>query len=484
MTTIDEPTHQAGCPGFLISATHSGAGKTTVTTLLLRALRQRGLEVQAFKIGPDFIDTAHHSAICGRPSINLDLWMMGEDGIRRSHRRRIEGAEFFVIEAMGGLYDGADGGEEGSAAHVAKLLGVPVIAILDAWGMTRTAAAMLQGLIDFDPELEIAGCVFNRVGSERHAQMIDEALPAELRRKVVGYVPRRSELEIAERHLGLTTVQELEGGPERERAQAQLAAALDVDRLLEIGRRAQKDVPQVFDPATAPADAPVDGLRLGIAHDRGFHFYYEENLRLLREAGFELIDVSPISDDRLEDVDALYVGGGYPESFAAELAANDTFAADLRGRVAAGMPVYAECGGYIYLGRSLTGFDGERHRMSGVLPIDFEMNRDHLAIAYVDLSTHTESPLGPAGTQLRGQEFHQSRIVRTDLEPNLYEVTTSDGRTYREGHVQGSVTGSYSHVHLPSNPTVVENFLRAARAHRAARLKRDNEIGENLEPPI
>lgn len=469
--------------GFLISATHSGAGKTTATAVVLQALRRRGLSVQAFKVGPDFIDTAHHTAICGRPSINLDLWMMEEEGVCCSYRRWASEADVSVIEAMGGLYDGVNGSGDGSAAHVAKLLGVPVVVVLDVWGTTRTAAALLKGLIDFDPEVEIAGCIFNRVGSDRHARMIERALPADLQRKVIGYVARRRELEVAERHLGLMTVQEVEStAAVRERALSEVAESLDVDLLLETGRRARRLDSEVSDAVPTSVQALQERPRLAIARDNGFHFYYEENLRLLCEVGFELVDASPILDDRLPDgVDALYMGGGYPESFAAELAANASFAADLHKRVAEGMPVYGECGGYIYLGRSLTGFDGEPHRMSGLFPIDFAMTEDHLAIAYVALCSRVESPLGPRGTKLRGHEFHQSRIVHSDLVPNLHDVTTSDGRTYREGHVLGSVVGSYSHLHLASNPDIAANLLLAAQAHRATRKNTNENTGANCE---
>jgi cobyrinic acid a,c-diamide synthase len=449
---------------MLIAASHSGAGKTTVTAVVLRALRRRGLEVQPFKVGPDFIDGAYHAEATGRPSINLDIWMMGARGVRRSYERWSSDADVSVIEAMGALYDGAGGTERGSAAHVAKLLGVPVIVVLDVWGMTRTTAAILDGLRAFDPALDIAGCVLNRVGGDAHARMIMDALPRRLRRLVIGAIEHRPELAIPERHLGLLTVDENPiADAEREAAHERAARGIDVDRLVRLagGARPARS-PQRVVKTTRPAVA-----RIAVARDEAFSFYYEENLLLLRDAGFELVPFRPTVDPGLPAAtDAVYIGGGYPESFAARLAANTSLAAELRARAEAGMPLYAECGGLMYLGRSLTGFDGVRHEMSGVLPLDVVMDPEHLSIRYVEVRTRAESPLGEPGTTLRGQEFHQSRIVDADIDPTLYDVTTSDGKTSRDGYLLGGVVASYIHLHLASNRTLVTSLVRSAIASR------------------
>jgi cobyrinic acid a,c-diamide synthase len=462
---------------ILISATHSGAGKTTVTGVVMAGLRRRGLSVQPFKIGPDFIDAAHHAEVCGRPSINLDTWLQGEDGVRRSFARWSADADVAVIEAMGGLFDGVDGSGRGSPAELAKLLGVPVVVVLDVWGMTRTAAPILRGLREFDPEVRIAGCVLNRVGSPGHAAMVVDSLPDDVRGLVVGSVGASEDLAIPERHLGIVTVQEL-GASAAARAEARERAGsdLNLDRIVEIaagsgtGPRLARDEPDGPAP-TGPSSPPqAEPLRMAIAEDEAFHFYYEENLDLLRRAGFELVPFRPTADPSLPpDVDIVYIGGGYPESFAAELAANESLAAELRERVTAGLPIYAECGGFIYLGRSLTGFDGETHAMAGVLPLDFTMDREHLSIAYVTATTAAASPLGPAGTTARGQEFHQSRIVSSPSDPtdDLYELTRSDDRRSRVGLGCPNIAASYVHLHLASNPTVATNLARAAHAHRA-----------------
>ncbi|WP_030019565.1 cobyrinate a,c-diamide synthase [Streptomyces monomycini] len=452
-------------PAFVVAATHSSAGKTTVTAILLRLLRERGLRVQAFKIGPDFIDPGYHREITGRPSINLDLWMTGAEGVRRSFDRWSAEADVCVIEAMGGLYDGENGTEKGSAAHIAKLLGLPVVVVMDVWGMTRTSGAVLGGLLAFDPEVRIAACVLNRVGSRTHAEMVLSALPGHLRELVAGWVERSEHLRVDERHLGLTTVEENPtGAAERARAQVASGRSVDVDGLLAATRTALPG------PAGTSADRPARGTgpgmpraRLAVARDAAFCFYYEENLHALEDAGFTLVPFRPTVDPRLpDDTDAVYLGGGYPESFTAELAGNRSLANELRARAGHGMPVYAECGGMMYLARSLTDFDGQRAPMTGILPIDVVMDRQYLSIHYVEVRTQAPSPLGEAGQRARGQEFHQSRITTAEIEPNLYEVTTSTGERRRAGFLLDNVAASYIHLHFSLHPEIPRHFLSAA----------------------
>jgi cobyrinic acid a,c-diamide synthase len=459
---------QGTARALIVSATHSGAGKTTATIALIRGLRERGLRVQPFKLGPDFIDTAYLSEAAGRKAINLDLWMMGEAGVRRSFERWIGDADIAVVEAMGALHDGAGGSREGSAAQLAELLELPVVLVLEVAGMTRTAAAVLEGMIEFDPVVEVAGVILNRIGSARHAEMVAESLPPGRRSLILGSISRQAELEIPERHLGLLTAEENDATRSaRDAALSRAGAGLDLDRVVGIAR----PVPRLEN--SASPDHPshrAPQARLAIARDRAFCFYYEENLRLMSEAGFEPVPFSPTADRALpRDVDAVYLGGGYPESFAAELAANRSLAAELRERTAAGMPLYAECGGLLYLARSLTGFDGSRHEMSGVLPLDVVMDREYLAIDYVTVRTTAPSPLGPAGTTARGQEFHQSRIAEAEIDADLYEITTSDGQRRRGGFRQGNVIASYAHLHLGSAPAIAASF--AAKASSSARAR-------------
>lgn len=450
-------------PAVLISATHSGAGKTTVTRAVLAALRRRGLVVQPFKVGPDFIDPMYHSTIVGRPSINLDLWMMGEAGVRASFARWSADADVAVIEGMGALFDGADGGDEASAAHLARVLDVPVVVVVDVWGMTRTAAALIDGLRGFDPRMRTAGFVLNRVGSEPHEVMLRHGLGSERWATVVAALRADPGLEVAERHLGLVTTHENPGFDDHA-ALERAAARVDVDRLVD---RLDGRVPGPHGlGASAPPPSGPRGrprVRLAVARDAAFCFYYEETLRALADRGVELAEFSPVAGDGLPaGAGAVYLGGGYPESFADALAANSRLRADLRAAAAGGVPVYGECGGFMYLARSLRTFDGATHEMSGVLPVDVAMDRRRLAIRYVEVTTRHDTLLGPAGTVARGHEFHCSHVEAADLEPDLFDGRTSDGDTFVDGYRSGSVVAGYTHLHLASAGEVLDNVVAAA----------------------
>ncbi|HHV94329.1 MAG TPA: cobyrinate a,c-diamide synthase [Firmicutes bacterium] len=454
-------------PSVIISATHSGAGKTTVTRALLAALKARGLSVQPFKIGPDFIDPMYHSAIVGRPSINLDLWMMGEDGIREVFYRRTQGVDVAVIEGMGALFDGANGTGEGSAAHIAAILGVPVAVVIDVYGMTRTTAAIIDGIDSFDPNVEIAGFILNRcgrLGSTVHADLIRKAVGEGRWNRVLSVLCDDPALGVAERHLGLVTpYEDCAGG--NSTGLDLVAKQLDVDKIF--GRPLK--------PSTSPKEQCIEhpsqsqGLRLAVARDAAFCFYYEENLAALRAAGFEIIEFSPVAGDTLPPgTDAVYLGGGYPESFARELANNINLAEQLRRAAELGMPIYGEGGGLIYLGRSLTGFDGKTYPMSGILPIDFAMDPTYLRIHYLELTTRRDSLLGPTGTVIRGQEFHQSRVINSDLSPDFYSAIASDGRELLDGYQYKSVVASHAHIYLNSSPGAADSFVEAARRFRCS----------------
>lgn len=454
----------AGGPAaVVVSATHSGAGKTTITRALLWALQERGLVVQAFKIGPDFIDPMYHRALTGRASINLDLWMMGEDGLREAFQRWSAGADVVVIEAMGALFDGADGGQVGSAAHVAAILDVPVVVVVDVWGMTRTAGAVMDGMDGFDPRVEIGGFILNRVGSRTHRELIERGVGESRWRRVAATVEADPALEVPERHLGLLTP--YENGADVAGSVARAGKQIDVDRVfggLPATKRVRSTGPERRDRRTPRA-------RLAIARDAAFCFYYEENLDALVRAGFELAEFSPIAGEALPaSCDAVYFGGGYPESFATELAANRRLASQLRDAAERGMPIYAECGGLIWLGRTLRTQDGVEYPMSGVLPIGITMDPRHLAIRYVELTTRADSLLGKRGTVLRGQEFHQSRITATSIPADFYAVRTSDGQQLRAGYQHRRVVASYMHAYFAGqDSTVADHFVDTASRWRA-----------------
>lgn len=451
-------------PAIIISATHSGAGKTAVTRALLAALKERGLTVQPFKIGPDFIDPMYHSAIVGRPSLNLDFWLMGEAGIRDVFSRWSQDADVAVIEGMGALFDGANGTGEGSAAHIAAILGIPVVVVIDVYGMTRTTAAIMDGIDSFDPGVNIAGFILNRcgrMGSEVHKNLIKDALGEKRWNRVLSIVSDYPELQVAERHLGLITPHENPSSRDANSDLKQVAKQLNIEKIF--GAPLKAKMPKLrAKPTIRPRRA-----RLAVARDSAFCFYYEENLVALKEAGFEIVEFSPIKGDTLPpDTDAVYFGGGYPESFACELTNNVNLAEQLRRAVKLGMPIYGECGGLIYLGRSLTGFDGKTYSMSGVLPVDFVMDSTYLQIRYIELTTRRDSLLGPAGTVIRGQEFHQSQIANSGLSPTLYTAKTSDGREYTDGYQYCNVVASYAHIYFNSCLVAAYSFVHAAKSFR------------------
>jgi len=461
--------HNDQIPAVIISATHSGAGKTTVTRALLAALNAKGLTVQPFKIGPDFIDPMYHSAIVGRPSVNLDYWMMGEAGIRDVFSRWSQNADVAVIEGMGALFDGANGTGEGSAAHIAAILNIPVIVVIDVYGMTRTTAAIMDGINSFDRNVKIAGFILNRcgyTGSAVHMNLIKDAIGPKRWNRVLSVVNNSPALEVAERHLGLITPYENSASSDNI-GLYHVAKQIDVNRIFGLSLKAKAT--SKFQPAK-PSICP-GSARLAIARDAAFCFYYEENLAALREAGFEIVEFSPIRGDTLPPgTDAVYFGGGYPESFARELEDNVNLAEQLRCAAKLGMPVYGECGGLIYLGRSLTGFDGRTYSMSGILPVDFVIDSAYLQIRYIELTTRSDSLLGPAGTVIRGQEFHQSRVASSEISSDFYTAKTSDGREYIDGYQYQNVVASYSHIYFYSCAGAASSFVNAALNFQGIRM--------------
>jgi cobyrinic acid a,c-diamide synthase len=441
--------------GFIVSGTHSGAGKTTASFAIMAALAERGFVVQPFKIGPDFIDPEYHSLATGRASVNLDLWMMGPDEIRASLGRYRRGADVAILEGMGALHDGENGEGRGSAAWFAHHLDLPVLLVLDIWGMTRSTAAVIRGFEDFDPRVRIAGFLLNRAGSPRHFEMVSDALPEDVRGRVIGYLPAAGELAVSERHLGLITVAENpRAGALRDVVLARALKTLDLERLVTLFGIAKGALP-----APAPA-TPHPRVRLGVARDRAFCFYYLENLRRLEEAGAELVPFSPIEDSALPPgIGGLYLGGGYPESFAEPLSANQSMLRQIRDFAARGAPIYAECGGLMYLSETLTGLDGRCHAMASLLPLEVAMDPSHLAIRYVEIETTGNTVLGGPGTRARGHEFHQSRLVGSGSGGDGYTVRDSYGAVSCEGFAAGNVLGSYIHLHFASNPGIPRYFV-------------------------
>jgi cobyrinic acid a,c-diamide synthase len=439
-------------PRIVIAGTSSGAGKTSVTSGLIGALTRRGVHVQAFKIGPDYIDPSYHTIASGRPGRNLDAFLSGPELIAPLARHGARGADIAVVEGVMGLFDGASGrGELASTAHVAKLLRAPIVLVVDAGAMARSVAAIVHGYRTFDPELDLAGVILNRLGSDHHEQLLREALEP-LGVPVLGALRRDGSLRAPERHLGLLPAPEREG--ETRAALAALTAAVerhvDIEGMVALARSA----PPLDGPAWSPEppDGSVGMSSGGIAIARGhaFCFHYEENLELLRAAGAELLEFDPLRDEQLPaDARALVLAGGFPEVFGAELEANATLRADVAAFALAGGPVLAECGGLLFLCRELDG-----HAMCGVLPASARMTQ-RLTLGYREATAVTSTPWLDAGERVRGHEFHYTQVDRNGS-PSAWALA---GRG-EEGFVQGGVQASYLHTHWAADPELAWRFAR------------------------
>ena len=449
---------------FLVCGTHSGCGKTTLSLGLLCALKARGMSVQPFKVGPDFIDPGLHTRIAGRQSRNLDGWMLGRPFNEGLFRRHIAGADAGLIEGVMGLFDGYDGrSESGSSAEMAKWLGVPAVLVVDARSMARSAAALVYGFIHFDPGLRFAGVIFNRIGGDRHLEYLKEAISSSCPETVVlGGIPREEAVGIPERHLGLLTADEMElDSGWRNRLTGLVEKHLDIDLLLEKTSYSLPVPDSPAEPATPPARPLVE---IAVARDAAYCFYYPENLELLEKAGARLHYFSPVAGESLPpDCSGAYLGGGYPELFADAISRNTGFLDSLRARAAQGMPIYAECGGLMTLGRFIETIEGERRPMAGLLPFGTRMLGRLKSLGYTEVVLRRECLLGEPGRVIRGHEFHYSEIVGEGTDSSLqfaYDIRgRKTGEARLEGYQAGSVLASYVHLHWGGAPEAAERFV-------------------------
>ena len=454
--------------GFLVSGTASGVGKTTVALAIMAGLRRRGLAVQPFKCGPDFLDTGHQTRVCGRTARNIDTWMLSVEANRSILRNAARGADVLVAEGMMGLFDGKNGSTEiGSSAEIAKLLRLPVVLVIDAAKSARSVAAVVLGFESFDADLRLAGVVLNRVAGEGHFAMLREAIEASCKTKILGWLPVEAAIAIPERHLGLHGADEVDA-EWQETAQDALASI--AERHLDLEGFLKLECGLDFAEAASVRSSGFDDrdiVRIGVAADEAFSFYYEDNLELLRERGAEILRFSPLNDASLPPgLDALYLGGGYPELHAERLSCNRPMLEDVRTFVASGKPVYAECGGMMYLSERLQ-VEGKSYPMVGALPLAIEMADRLVQFGYVTVELTEDCLLGRKGTVVRGHSFHHSRIVSQDEVATSYHVQYSmSGKEELEGFRQGSVLASYIHLHFRANPAVAENFVAAIRRMR------------------
>ncbi|MDB4975217.1 MAG: cobB [Myxococcaceae bacterium] len=453
-SSLAPPSGRFEIPRLLIAGVSSNVGKTTVTVALARALSSRGLRVAVFKCGPDYLDPTYHRRASGRASHNLDGWMMGRDAVLETFLEATRDADIALIEGVMGLFDGVGPeSNEGSSAEIASWLAAPVLLVLHAAGMARSVAALAHGFASFDPQLSLAGLFCNRVGSAGHLALIEKAC---FETPVLGGMLAETTHQFASRHLGLHDADEAVSDADLDAWSERLLAHTDLDRVLAIASAA----PPIEYDVRAPG-ADVGRCRIGIARDEAFSFYYPYNLRLLERLGAELVPFSPLRDQGLPDVDGLYIGGGYPELHAEQLSQNAAMRAALHAFAARGRPIYAECGGLMFLSDAIVTLDQQRFEMMGLVPGQAVMQSRLSALGYVEVQTREPGMLGEAGTSFRGHQFRYSRFD-SQLEPQNFLVRTRrNGNVHEEGYGTGSVLASYVHAHWASNPAVAAGFVHA-----------------------
>ena len=456
------PDQEVVIKGIVIAGTHSGAGKTTITLGLMAALTARGYTVAPFKVGPDFIDPGHHSRVTGRASRNLDGWMLSQEYNLKSFTRHTVDADIAVVEGVMGLFDGYDGGSEaGSTAQMAKWLGLPVVLVVGARSMARSAAALVQGFERFDPGVDYAGVLFNHLGSDRHLGYLKAAVDGHVRMPVLGGLMRDEAIAIPERHLGLVTREDHDLSDENcEGLAALIEKQLDLEALLQglpdLDLQGNLSIPRI--------ETQRNPVRIGVARDAAFCFYYPDNLEMLEAAGAQVVFFSPLTDNRLpEGLGGIYFGGGYPELHADALAGNRSLRQEIRQSSRNNMPIYGECGGFMYLCREMGDTDGNTFSMTGCLPLATRMLGRLKALGYREVTQSMETVLGPAGQVMRGHEFHYSTTTGEAVDlPGVYRMTDRAGMDQAaDGFVVNQTLGSYIHLHFGSCPQAARHFVNA-----------------------
>jgi cobyrinic acid a,c-diamide synthase len=452
----DEVSAMNGFSALCIAGTSSGDGKTTVTLALLRALVKRKLNVQPFKCGPDYIDPTFHNIAAHRHSRNLDCWMMGAEQVKRSFAGGITEADCAVIEGVMGMFDSAAPGSlEGSTAEVASLLDVPVILTVNCRGMAGSIAAIVKGYTEFCDKVKVVGVIANMTGSETHAAILRRALELANLPPLLGYLPRNEHWALPERHLGLVPFIENEKSDEWFEQLGQAAEQyFDIDWILALCRMEKI--------ATQPKTSHPAGARLAIARDEAFHFYYQDNLDILRENGFELVDFSPIHDLLLPDnIQGIYLGGGFPEVFAAGLEENSSMRQAIKNFAGNGGAIYAECGGFMYLTERLTDNAGKSMTMCGVIPARTFMGERLGSFGYREAKTCEDTFFGPAGTIFKGHEFHWSDVEFNSVVEPLWLTKGSHPESEWSpcGYNSGNVCASYIHLHFASNLKAIASMF-------------------------
>lgn len=450
---------------LVIAGTGSGVGKTTLTIGLMSALRNRNVVVQGFKCGPDYIDPSYHSAVTGRPSRNLDSWMLAPDVVRDIFVRGSTGADISIVEGVMGFFDGKSPySNAGSSAEISEIIQSPVILVVNCASMARSVAAVVKGFQTFAHGPNIVGVIANHVGSEHHYRLVQAAIEQECGIPVVGYLQKEPDIAIPERHLGLIpSIERGELAPFFTRLGELVEETIDLQQIMELSKAGPlpRQERSIFAP-TGKQDVTI-----AVARDAAFNFYYPENLELLQAYGAKLVYFSPLNGEKLPGVaDGLYIGGGFPEEFAQQLCAAEEVKASIRRAIQRGLPTFAECGGFMYLTEAIETTDGRSYDMVGVIPGKVIMQKRLVALGYREIEGNVGNMLLAPGMQAKGHEFHYSRYQTAQPIPHAYRIKGMRVDK-EEGYMQGNLLAGYTHIHFASCPQMVHNWL--ARCKEAKR---------------
>lgn len=457
-------------PRVILAGVNSGVGKTTLTLGIILALNKLGLRVQPFKAGPDYIDPTYHTFICGRPSRNLDTWMLSRDAVLELFQRQAKSADLAIIEGVMGLYDGLKNTEKGSSAHLAKILKSPVILVVDASSLSRSAGAVVLGYKEFDKGVDLRGVILNNIGSPAHYRSVKDAVQKNTGLPVLGFLPRDKSLTLPQRHLGLIPADEQ--APVNAFARKLLKRIqknIDVNKIIAISRRAQPF--PVLKPALFDRGPRSNRVTIAIAKDSSFNFYYQDNLDILEYHGANIVGFSPLQDKILpESIDGLYIGGGFPELFALRLSRNTELRKNIYARAKEGLPIYAECGGLMYLSRNLVDFKERNFPMVGIFDIEIKMGNKLAALGYVDIEVLKSNILSKAGAKARAHMFHWSHLIRRAKKDNfVYKVKKYRGDSALDGFTKWNVLASYCHLHFGSNVKLAKSFIGSCLGYKNKR---------------
>lgn len=462
---------------IVIAGTQSGAGKTTLTLGLMGALKKRGYTIKPFKVGPDYIDPQFHCKVTGIPSRNLDTHLLQERVVQALFTRQVQAGDLAIIEGVMGLYDGVGTqGHQGSTAHVAKTLGAPVILVINGSGLSNSAAAMVKGYQDFDPDVKVKGVIINHVSGEKHYLLLKKIIEGSTGAKCLGYLNKNMKIELKSRHLGLVPTEEALALDEKlAQMTSMVEETVDLDGVLQLAREAE-----ALESLEAPRlDKTYTGLKIAYALDKAFHFYYEDNLDLLREAGVELIPFSPLLDSALPTgIHGIYLGGGFPEVFASELSRNGAIRRAIKEKAQGGIPIFGECGGLMYLTEAIIDFHGNRYEMVGVFDGAARMTSRLQHFGYNEIQCKENRLFNTNGIgSIRGHEFHRAVVEGWTGDYCYHAKKIRDHEVVDQwqcGYEKYSCLAGFSHFHFYSNLKFPKAYLEACQRYYNRREDEEN----------